>query len=262
MSTPGAAPPDPVRTEPDAAAVLLQRHEGWAEIVFNRPHRKNAIHGPFAEAFLQALNEAESDDSLRVLLLRGAGGTFCSGLDLQEFNADPKPAWVADFGTLWRKVHVALASTRKIVLVALERYAINGGAALAIAGDIVIAGTTAQLQVAEIRLGMAAPNNLAWILMRHSEAVAARLALMGDRIPAAELLRLGVATEVVPDDQVVSRCTVLAQEMSQWPAKGVAAIKPAIRRGSLGMSVEDWFASFAVPAAPNPPRLDVSRRQA
>ena len=252
-----AAPQVSSTTDP----VLLRKHEGWAEIVFNRPARKNAIQGPFAQAFLQALLEAEADDSLRALVLRGEGGTFCSGLDLQEFNADPKPAWVADFSTLWRNVHVALASTRKIVLVALERYAINGGAALAIAGDLVIAGESAQLQVGEVRLGMAAPNNLAWLLMRHSEAVAARLALMGDRIGSAELLRLGVVTEVVADDQVVNRCTELAQEMGRWPLKGVAAIKPAIRSASLGMSAEAWFSSFGSAGAPNPPSLAASRSQ-
>jgi len=255
------SPPASRAASPEQAPVLLRKHEGWAEIVFNRPARKNAIQGPFAQAFLQALHEAEADDSLRALVLRGEGGTFCSGLDLQEFNADPKPAWVADFSTLWRQVHVALASTHEIVLVALERYAINGGAALAIAGDLVIAGESAQLQVGEVRLGMAAPNNLAWILMRHSEAVAARLALMGDRIGSAELLRLGVVTEVVADDQVVTRCTALAQEMGRWPVKGISAIKPAIRRASLGMSAQDWFSSFGSAAAPNPPSLAASRSQ-
>lgn len=266
MSTaePNTQTPSPLASHaaaPEQAPVLLRKHEGWAEIIFNRPARKNAIQGPFAQAFLQALQEAEADDSLRALLLRGAGGTFCSGLDLQEFNADPKPAWVADFSTLWRQVHVALASTRKIVLVALERYAINGGAALAIAGDIVISGESAQLQVGEVRLGMAAPNNLAWLLMRHSEAVAARLALMGDRIGSAELLRLGVVTEVVADDQVVSRCTALAEAMGGWPMKGVTAIKPSIRSASLGMSVEAWFSSFGSVAAHNPPSLAASRSQ-
>lgn len=246
----------------DPAAVLLRKHAGWAEIIFNRPHRKNAIQGPFAQAFLQALQDAESDDTLRVLLLRGEGGTFCSGLDLQEFNAQPKPDWVAGFGDLWRQVHVKLASTRKILLVALERYAINGGAALAIAGDVVIAGASAKLQVGEIRLGMAAPNNLAWLLMRHSEAVAARLALLGDRIDAAELLRLGVVTEVVADDQVLSRSMALAQDIAQWPAQGIAAIKPAIRSGRLGMSPEQWFASFAAPISAPPPSLSTARSQA
>lgn len=246
--------------DPDASVHLL-RHAGWAEIVFNRPHRKNAIQGPFAQALLQALKDAEADDSLRALLLRGEGGTFCSGLDLQEFNAEPKPDWVAGFGALWREVHVALASTRKILLVALERYAINGGAALAIAGDVVIAGRSAKLQVGEIRLGMGAPNNLAWILMRHSEAVAARLAIMGDRIAADELLRLGVVTEVVDDDQVLARSQALASEMASWPAQGVSAIKPAIRTARLGMSPEQWFASFAS-QSPTPPRPSTLRSPA
>jgi enoyl-CoA hydratase/carnithine racemase len=245
--------------DPGALPVRLLRHEGWAEIVFNRPHRKNAIEGTFAQALLQALQNAEADDSLRALLLRGEGGTFCSGLDLQAFNADPKPAWVAGFGPLWRQVHVALASTRKILLVALERYAINGGAALAIAGDVVIAGQSAKLQVGEIRLGMGAPNNLAWLLMRHSEAVAARLAIMGDRIDAAELLRLGVVTEVVNDDQVLARSQALASEMAQWPIQGVNAIKPALRTARLGMSPEQWFASFATPQSPTPPRPSTLR---
>jgi enoyl-CoA hydratase/carnithine racemase len=245
--------------DPGAPPVLLKKHTGWAEIIFNRPQRKNAIQGPFAQALLQAIQEAEADESLRALLLRGEGGTFCSGLDLQEFNADPKPAWVAGFGPLWRQVHVALASTRKILLVALERYAINGGAALAIAGDVVIAGTGAKLQVGEIRLGMGAPNNLAWILLRHSEAVAARLALVGDRIGADELLRLGVVTEVVPDEDVLARCVALAGEMAQWPTQGVMAIKPALRTARLGMSPEQWFASFAAPQSPTPPSLSTLR---
>ena len=119
----------------DPAAVLLRKHAGWAEIIFNRPHRKNAIQGPFAQAFLQALQDAESDETLRVLLLRGEGGTFCSGLDLQEVNAHPKPAWAAVFGDLIRTGHVKLASPRKISRVAPERYATNGATARARLGD-------------------------------------------------------------------------------------------------------------------------------
>ena len=157
-----------------APAVLLVRHEGWAEIVLNRPQRRNAIDGVLADDFFNALVTAQADPSLRALVLRGEGGALCSGLDLKAFNAEPRPAWVPGFNARWREVHVALASTQKVLLVALERYAINGGAALAIAGDVLVCGRTATLQIGEIRLGMAAPLNLAWLLMRHSEAVAPR----------------------------------------------------------------------------------------
>ena len=246
-------------TSQAAPAVLLVRHEGWAEIVLNRPQRRNAIDGVLADDFFNALVSAQADPSLRALVLRGEGGALCSGLDLKAFNAEPRPAWVPGFNARWREVHVALASTQKVLLVALERYAINGGAALAIAGDVLVCGRTATLQIGEIRLGMAAPNNLAWLLMRHSEAVAARLALLGDKVTADELLRLGVATEVVDDDQVSARCNALAGEIATWPAENVFKLKAALRRTSIGPDVKQWFDSFAQPGGKPPPTLDQAR---
>jgi enoyl-CoA hydratase/carnithine racemase len=243
-------------TEPttDDAAVLLERHEGWAEIVLNRPERRNAIDGALADALADALARVGADASLRAVVLRGAGGSFCSGLDLKAFGATPAPAWVAGFTARWREVHVALASLQPVLLVALERFAINGGAALALAGDLTVCGESATLQVAEIRLGMPAPNNLAWLRMRHPESVTARLVLTGDRVPAPELLRLGVVTEVVADDRVLERCRERAREIATFPAHGVARIKPSMRAASLGVSAQEWFAAFAAPAANLPPR--------
>lgn len=239
--------------------VLLERHEGWAEIVLNRPERRNAIDGALADGLLGAVTAVQADASIRAVVLRGAGGAFCSGLDLTAFNATPKPDWTAGFGVLWRRVHVALASLRPVLLVALERYAINGGAALALAGDLCVCGENAFLQVAEIRLGMGAPNNLAWLRLRHPESVAARLVLTGDRIGAAELLRLNVVTEVVADTAVLERCRERAAAIAAFPAEGVARIKPALRAASLGGSAEDWFASFVTPATIDvPPRTTPS----
>jgi enoyl-CoA hydratase/carnithine racemase len=238
--------------EDAAPAVLLARHEGWAEIVLNRPDRRNAIDGALADALADALAAVGADPTLRAVVLRGAGGALCSGLDLKAFGATPRPAWVDGFGARWRAVHVALTSLPCVLVVALERFAINGGAALALAGDLAVAGESAFLQVAEIRLGMAAPNNLAWLRLRHPESVAARLALTGDRVGAAELLRLGVVHEVVADDAVAERCRARAAEIAGWPAQGVAAIKTALRGASLGTTAHDWFASFAATGAPPP----------
>jgi len=236
-------------------AVLTERHDGWAEIVLNRAERRNAIDGALAEGLLDALETLRPDPALRAVLLRGAGGAFCSGLDLKAFGATPTPDWVPGFGERWRRVHVALASLPAVLLVGLERFAINGGAALALAGDLTVCGEGAFLQIAEIRLGMAAPNNLAWLRLRHPETVAARLALTGDRVGAAELLRLGVATEVVADDRVLARCRERAAELATFPAEGVATIKSSMRAAWLGTTPEAWFASFAaVPGGSQRPR--------
>ncbi|MGD9942323.1 MAG: enoyl-CoA hydratase/isomerase family protein [Burkholderiaceae bacterium] len=229
------------------AAVLLERHEGWAEIVLNRPRQRNAIDGALADALLAALRQVQADDSLRAVVLRGAGGAFCAGLDLKAFGATPVPDWVAGFAAHWRTVHVALASLRVVLIVALERFAINGGAALALAGDLSVCGAGAFLQIGEARLGMAAPNNLAWLRMRHSEAVAARLMLSGERVGAEELLRLGVVSELCADDAVLARCRERAVDIAGWPADALARTKLALRAASLGTTPEAWFAAFAAP---------------
>lgn len=246
---------------PAEPAVLLQVHEGWAEIVLNRPERRNAIEQSIAEGLTATIGQIQADPTIRAVVLRGAGGTFCSGLDLKAFNQEPRPAWVAGFAGGWRGVHVALASLDRILIVALERYAINGGAALAMAGDLLVAGESAVLQIGEIHLGMPAPNNLAWLLMRHSEAVAARLALVGDKVGAAELHRLGVVTEVRPDDQVLERCRSLASDLARCPAATVSLHKSTLRRGALGMSPRDWFESFAVGQPTARPPASMARSQ-
>ena len=143
------------------SAVLTHVHDGgWAELVLNRPERRNAIEGTLAQAMHEALDALERNDDVRAVVLRGANAAFCSGLDLKAFGEQPAPDWVAKFPALWDQVHTQLFGSRKAWIVALERYAINGGAALALAGDLMVCGESAFLQVGEVSLGMAAPRNI------------------------------------------------------------------------------------------------------
>ncbi|HPU52347.1 MAG TPA: enoyl-CoA hydratase/isomerase family protein [Burkholderiaceae bacterium] len=225
--------------------VLCERHDGWAELILNRPDRRNAIDGPLAEAMLTHLLALNADSSIRVIVLRGAGGALCSGLDLKAFSAEPAPPWLATFNARWAAVHQALLDCPKVLIVALERYAINGGAALALAGDLLICGAGAYLQVGEVQIGMAAPKNIAWLALRHGEATAARLCLLGDRMDAQALMRERIATEVVADDEVVARACALAQRIAAFPPTGPSRIKTALRAASLLMAPGDWFAAAA-----------------
>jgi enoyl-CoA hydratase len=234
-------------------SVELIRHAGWAEVVLNRPERRNAINGPLGKALAAAVTEADADDAVRMLLLRGSGGAFCSGLDLKEFNADPAPAWLNDFGAIWRGAHRALFNCSKPIVGALERYAINGGAALAIACDLLVAGEQAYLQVGEVQQGMAAPYNLAWLRLRHSEAVAAQVALVGKRLAGAELKRLGLAFEVVADAEVLPRAMALTEELAGYPPGAAARIKRGLRAfaaGQADVSADAWFDRATAASAP------------
>ncbi|WP_420995015.1 enoyl-CoA hydratase/isomerase family protein [Cupriavidus sp. 30B13] len=228
MSGIGAAPP-----------VLLVRHAGVAEIVLNRPARRNAIDGALARALADAIDTVNADAATHAVLLRGADGAFCSGLDLKALQAEADG--MAGFARAWERVHLGLLQSRKAWIVALERHAVNGGAALALAGDLLVCGAGAFLQIGEIRIGMAAPRNLAWLALRHSEAVAARLCLLGERVPAAELLRLGIATEVTGDAQVLDRARAMAAAIAGFPAGAVAAIKGGMRAASTRMALPSWL---------------------
>jgi enoyl-CoA hydratase/carnithine racemase len=224
--------------------VTIELHEaGWAALILNRPERKNAITGPLGEALSAAMSELNDNDAVRVILLRGAGGAFCSGLDLKEFNAEPSPAWLPEFQHIWRGAHRALFNTRKPLVGALERYAINGGAALALACDLLVVGEQAFLQVGEAQIGMAAPYNLAWLSLRHTEAKMAELALIGERQYGPQLLDLGLAHACVADAEVLGAATELCRQLAGYPPGGLERIKAGLR-ARLQEDADSWFDRF------------------
>ncbi len=212
--------------------ITLELHDGWAKLLLNRPERKNSLTGPLADDLVEALSALVDNDDIRVIVLGGAGGSFCSGLDLAEFRAEDPPAWVAEFPEKWARVHELLFALPQVLITAVERYSINGGSALALAGDLCIVGENTFLEVSEAKMGMAAPRNMFWLNLRHPESVVARITLLCDRIPGPELFRLGIATEVVADDAVMKRAAELATALAEFPPGGLAAIKSSIRSSS------------------------------
>jgi enoyl-CoA hydratase/carnithine racemase len=237
--------------------VTIESHGGWAEIILNRPEVKNAINGPLGIALADAFRRVDADDSVNVVVFRGAGGAFCSGLDLKAFNAEPAPEWLDSFQSIWRSAHRAIFECRKPIIGALERYAINGGAALALAADLLVVGDDAFLQVGEAKIGMAAPYNLAWLRLRHSEAVATEIALLGDRHTGAQLKSLGIANRSVPDQQVLEQASALAAQMAEYPAGALARIKTGLRRYGP-VSADEWFdlAQVGAPGTPAPKAME------
>ena len=223
--------------------VLLNVQSGVAEVILNRPERKNAITGPLGVALADRLTEASNRDDINVIVLCGAEGAFCSGLDLGEFNRDPAPTWLAGFSNIWRGAHKALFECKKPIIGALESYAINGGAALALACDLLIAGKSAFLQVGEVQIGMAAPYNMAWLSLRHSEQTMAEVALLGDRISGTELKKMELALQAVDDSEVLAVARSLAARLSEYPEGGLMRIKAGLR-ARLEDDADAWFDRF------------------
>lgn len=207
------------------APVLAIPQEGWGELVLNRPGRRNALAPGSAAALREGLSTLLAGGA-RVVLLRGEGGTFCSGLDVDLFQGGAGAAWAADWTGFHRDLHACPA----VVICALERYAINAGAALALGSDLMVAGEGAILTVGEAAIGMHAPMNLAWLRLKAPESVAAQLALGAGRMGGADLHRLGLAWALVPDGEVHDHARAAAIRMAGWPAGTLAGIKAALRR--------------------------------
>jgi enoyl-CoA hydratase/carnithine racemase len=207
------------------APVLAIPQEGWGELILNRPGRRNALAPGSAAALREGLSTLLAGGA-RVVLLRGEGGTFCSGLDVDLFQAGAGAAWAADWTGFHRDLHACPA----VVICALERYAINAGAALALGSDLMVAGEGAILTVGEAAIGMHAPMNLAWLRLKAPESVAAQLALGAGRMGGADLHRLGLAWALVPDGEVHDHARAAAIRMAGWPAGTLAGIKAALRR--------------------------------
>ena len=220
--------------------VLTIEHEGWSELVLNQPETRNAITGPLGEQLAAAIQSADADPATRLLMLRGADGAFCSGLNLKEFNRDPPPDWLANFQSTWRRTHAALYDCSKPIVVALEKFAINGGAALALAADLLVVGDDSYLQVGEVRQGMGAPYNLAWLNLRHSENVIAQLTLTGKRFTGTDLHRLGIAYAAPATTDTVSAAKSICEELAGYPKDALVSIK-RMMRGYRNVPADEWF---------------------
>lgn len=116
----------------DMAVVEVEHGASWIEIILNRPERRNALVPSMAAAVIKALEEAQRSDAISSILLRGADGCFCSGIDLKALQANEDPG--SQDGK-WhqaeiRALHLALYACNKPLVCVLEKYAINAGAAL------------------------------------------------------------------------------------------------------------------------------------
>ncbi len=218
----------------------IEKHDGWAEIVLNRPERRNALIPPMAGEITQAVDGLQADKEIASILIRGEGGYLCSGIDLKALQADPAPEWQGKEVGDVRSMHMALYRCRKPLLCALERFAINAGAALVFACDLTIASDTSFLQIGEIQQGADIPMNAGWLKLKYTEQVLLRLSLVGDRVLGPELVSLGLALQSVDEDQVVQTLRALAKRIASFPEGASETIIQRIR----GMRPEDAESVF------------------
>lgn len=203
--------------------VSVRRHDGWAELILNRPERRNAIVFETVDLLSAGLEDLAGDDTVRAVLLRGEGGVFCSGLDLQD-TPDGE-----EFARSWAALHRALAAFPVVLVGALEKAAVAGGASLALACDLLVVGRNAFLSVPEVEMGRQAPMNVAWLSYKLGTGPALQAVLSGRRYGAEALLGAGIAHEVVPADEVRPRAEQLATVIAGHRRDTLVRLKQSVR---------------------------------
>ncbi len=208
---------------------------GVRQLMFNRPEKLNALSTPMMAEFDAALDACAADPSVRVVVLRGAGGkAFVAGADIAEYQGDKRAAFIA-YQMNSRRVFDKLESLPKPVICVVDGFALGGGFEIALCCDILILSDTAQLGLPEGRLGLCPGGGGTQRLVRAiGKYAASDLMLAGWRMTADRAHALGIAAEVVGldalDDAILKRARAclktapLAQaEMKRLMREGVDA---------------------------------------
>ena len=212
---------------------LSSPRDGVSLITMNRPDKLNAMTSEMVEMLHETLSSVSRNRDTRVVILTGAGRGFCAGLDLGGYGEAPGYQWngSVERGFAVQK-HIAsliprLRSLPQPVISAVNGPASGGGFALVLGSDIRIASTTARFNAAFIRIGLSACDiGTSWLLPRLIGAARAQeLMLTGRLFDSDEALRIGLVSEVVPQEALLESALSKAEEIKLNTPLGVALTK-------------------------------------
>lgn len=209
---------------------------GVAVLTINRPDRLGAYTPKMCAEMLQAVRRVRLDDELRVLVLTGTGRGFCSGGDLSPDGGfdEALSHQIGRARELREDAHAlvtALHQLDKPVICAVNGIAVNGGLAFALACDIRLLAASARMGDTSAKAGMLPDEGGAWLYPRTmGYDKAFRMVAASEIYGATEALRLGLATEIVDDDQLLSRTMELATKLAEGAPLALRAVKFMMRR--------------------------------
>ncbi|HKD49296.1 MAG TPA: enoyl-CoA hydratase-related protein [Candidatus Acidoferrum sp.] len=216
-----------------AGPVLLEtKQDGIATLVMNRPDRLNALNNELTTALNDALGHLAEDESVRVVVITGAGRAFCAGGDLALIGKGRATAATQSLEPLLRSGMQAVLRMRTMsqpVIAAVNGAAAGAGMNIALAADIRIAAEEAAFGQNFAKVGLFPDFGGTYFLPQLvGPAKAAELFYTGDMIDAKAALRLGIVNQVVPGAHLEAEVRALAQKIMQGPPLAIQAIKKAL----------------------------------
>jgi 2-(1,2-epoxy-1,2-dihydrophenyl)acetyl-CoA isomerase len=218
--------------------VIWEQSGGVGRLTLNRPQTLNAWTAQFGSELKQVVGTEAADDSVRAVLVTGAGRGFSSGADLKagfEPADDGMPDIRSELHDIYHPVIAGIRRLPKPVVAAVNGPAVGIGCSLAFACDLVMAAESAFFSLAFVNIGlMPDGGSTAFVPPAVGKARAFQMALLGERIPAAQALDWGLVNWVHPDERLMDEATTLVQRLAAGPTRSYASAKQALNRSIYG----------------------------
>lgn len=228
--------------------VLYERDGRIARITLNRPEVMNAIDGEMPGLLAAAVVRADADPDVQVMILSGAGKSFCAGYDLtyyaqaaggEDRQATQDMPWdpIKDYAFMWQNTQAFMAPWRalKPVICKVQGHAVAGGSDIALCCDMVIMGEDAEIGYMPARV-WGCPTTAMWVYRLGAEK-AKRMLFTGDKITGREAAEMGLVLQAVPDDGLDDAVEAMAARMASVPINQLAMQKMVINQAMEAMGV-------------------------
>jgi enoyl-CoA hydratase/carnithine racemase len=221
-----------------AKAVLRSRDGRVLTMLLNSPANRNSLSAPgVLEGLLEGLDELDNDPELRVAVIGGEGGNFCSGGDLRQLSTlteDEIRARMTRGAWLYRRI----ALSQKLIIAAVEGAAFGAGLGLAACCDQVVAASSARFCSAFVKVGAMPDAGLFWSLpSRIGVSRARRMMLFAEEVSGTEGLSIGLVDAIAGTGLALNEAQAMAARLAAGPARAHSLIKAGLRRGP--MSIDD-----------------------
>jgi isohexenylglutaconyl-CoA hydratase len=252
-------------------AIQAVRTRAVLQITLNKPESRNAMSLAMVDELQQALAQAEQSagqpDAVRVVLLRGAGGHFCSGADLKDMAAARMRAMqggddgtdpIAEVNARFGRMCAAYANSPLAIVAVLEGTVMGGGFGLACVADVAIASETASFRLPETALGVVPAQIAPFLVERLGYSQAKRLAVTGGRLDAAAALALGLVHQRVETGQLQGAIDAVLADILACAPGALAATKALMAKARLQApaSMVDEAATIFSRAAQGPEGME------
>jgi enoyl-CoA hydratase len=210
----------------------IERNGALLRLTMTRSDKRNALNSELVEALDTALAEANADDAVQVIMLAAKGSVFCAGADIREFagRTDDTSALSAKRSAVMGRLFLMSQVRTKPVIAVVDGPALGGGAALAIACDIVMASNEAKFGYPEIKGGFAVAGVLPLLVKHVGRKAAFDLCATGRSIDVEEARLMGLVTYVVDSEDILMEAERVAEQLAGYSPDALSVMKQIVQK--------------------------------